>query len=527
MDVRPRTSRRAFLRLTGLAAASTALIAACAPAAPPTATPAPRPVEPAKPTVAPQPAAPTATTAAPKPAAAPTATSVPAKPTAAPTVQPVTKPQAAAKTSIQVWAWATPDWKASVDEFNATNAKIEAKLSAIGDTVWGDQKILTAVAAGTGPDVAVQGRHQLRQWAMRHTFRPVNDYIQRDKIDRKDYFPDQWDETTWAGKIYGLPLATDVRIFFWNKKLFAEVGLDPAKPPKNLRELEEYAVKLTKKSGSSVDRYGFLPYWGNTWTWLWGLLFGAEFLSPDNRTITCDDPKIVEAVEWMVGFYDRVNGGYNGTTAFLQGFQGPANNPFVLGKVAMVGITEGSSSLYATFPELDFGAAPVPWPDGGRKMQWSCAWSAIMPKTVKQPDAGWELIKYATSDGYLAMATKGLELRKADWERQKLPGQVAYFPPMVSNRNTLAQLDKKYGPELTPRLKPVWELAKDAMNWSRGCGIIMGPVGEIYWVTMDKGTQEALLKKKTAKEAMAEVKAKVQAELDTQWKKWEANPEDK
>ena len=108
MPARKFTTRREFLRLSALGAASAAVVVACAPAAAPTATPAPaKPAEPAKPA----PAAPTATPApAPKPAA-PTPTPVAvAKPAATPTTAPAAAPAAKprevprSKTLMLMWA---------------------------------------------------------------------------------------------------------------------------------------------------------------------------------------------------------------------------------------------------------------------------------------------------------------------------------------------------------------------------------------------------------------------------------------
>ena len=40
--------------------------------------------------------------------------------------------------------------------------------------------------------------------------------------------------STWDGKKYGLPFVVDLSVWMYNKKLFKEAGLDPAKPPKSL-----------------------------------------------------------------------------------------------------------------------------------------------------------------------------------------------------------------------------------------------------------------------------------------------------
>lgn len=149
------------------------------------------------------------------------------------------------RTQISVWAFDNPIWRARVEVWNQEHPALQAELSPTGDTVWSNEKMAAAVAAGQGPDVAVQGRQQLRQWAVRVHFHSLTSVFSRDRLKREDYFKDQFEESTWAGVIYGLPLNTDVRMFYWNKGMFQAAGLNPDLPPKNWTELAEYGASVT------------------------------------------------------------------------------------------------------------------------------------------------------------------------------------------------------------------------------------------------------------------------------------------
>jgi multiple sugar transport system substrate-binding protein len=46
-------------------------------------------------------------------------------------------------------------------------------------------------------------------------------------------------------KTYAVPHKLDSSVFFYNKTLFKQAGLDPEKPPKNFDEIYEYAKKIT------------------------------------------------------------------------------------------------------------------------------------------------------------------------------------------------------------------------------------------------------------------------------------------
>jgi multiple sugar transport system substrate-binding protein len=91
-----------------------------------------------------------------------------------------------------------------------------------------------------------------------------------------------------------------------------------------------------------MDRFivpGFVPYLapgstqGEDTIYIWGRLNGGEFMDRAGTRVTCNDPRIVEALEWMVKFYGKY--GARTLGAFEQGFGQRARDPFIMGKVAM------------------------------------------------------------------------------------------------------------------------------------------------------------------------------------------------
>ena len=62
------------------------------------------------------------------------------------------------------------------------------------------------------------------------------------------------------GKQYGLPFGQDTYALYYDTDAFKAAGLDPAKPPKTLDELWDYAAKLTKLNpDGTLARAGFIP----------------------------------------------------------------------------------------------------------------------------------------------------------------------------------------------------------------------------------------------------------------------------
>jgi len=457
-------------------------------------------------------------------ACAPAATQAPAEPTKAPEAPEAPKPTAppADAVTINMWGWTDLTNSTLIDEF--TKAKnITVKLSELGDAVFGDQKFLTAAAAGTGPDVAIQNRHTFMQFSAKKLYKDVTPLMGVDGIKVEDFTPVQIQETSWKGVVYGLPMFTDVRYMYWNKKQFSEVGLDPEKPPTTWAELEAATDKLNiKNDKGEYERYGFVPYgFGNSWMWLYGFINKAPAISDDKRTILCDDPKWVDALTWMVNFYDKYVGSFEMASSFGQAIQSSGiGDPFAAGKMSINASGDWEVANWMRKPELDWGVAPMPVSPGGEKSTWSCGWSVVIAPSSKQEKAAWELRKWhVLPEGFHARA----EIAKADtlrvWEREKIQGEARYWPSLACYKPTLKMLEDDYVTLLPEREKNAWTLTIDALtNWTHGCGSEMGVAALEYWVEMDNAVKTALSKKGTPAEVMTAAKKKVQEATDRAWK---------
>lgn len=431
-------------------------------------------------------------------------------------------PTEAGPVTLNVWGWTDLVWTETFEEFAKQNPKIKVNVTDAGDMVFGDQKFLTAVAAGTGPDLAIQNRHTFLQFAAKKLYQDVTGYMEPSGLKRTDFTPVQIEETTWDGKIYGLPMFTDVRYLYWNRKHFEEVGLDPDKAPTTWAELEMFSEKLNvKNSKGDLDRIGFVPYlFGNSWTWLYGFINKAPAISDDKRTILCDDPRWAEAIDWMVQFYDKYVGSFELANAFSEGVSAAGlGEPFSAGKVSMSASGDWQVGDFLRIPDLDWDCAAMPISPNGEKSTWSCGWSIVMAPSTKSPDQSWELLKWiSTEPGWEARAAATMADTKRVWEREKIEGEPQFWPTQACYLPALKMLEDKYVSILGDKQKKAWALGMDALeHWTHGCGSEMGLAALEYWVEMDNGTRNALSHKGTGAEVMAECKKKVQEATDRAW----------
>ena len=116
------------------------------------------------------------------------------------------------------------------------------------------QKMLTAFAAGTLPDLAQLGNTWLAEWVALHALAPLDAYLADSRtIVMPDYFPSLWATNVVAGRVYGIPWYADTRLLFYRCDLLAAAGFDH--PP---RDWAEWRHMLAALSRPEAQRYGIL-----------------------------------------------------------------------------------------------------------------------------------------------------------------------------------------------------------------------------------------------------------------------------
>lgn len=434
---------------------------------------------------------------------------------------------------LTVWGLAYgPDTKGqeALDrEFERRHPDIKVRVLSMGAGGMSQQKLLTSIVANIPPDVVIQDRFAVADWASRGAFRPLDDLIARDQADPRcpkkgDYYPAVWEEGSWDGHVFGIPKAADGRALLWNRQLFREhaaelraAGLDPDRPPRTWSETLAYNKVLTEfNPDGTLKRAGFMPNYGNVWLYLYGFQNNADFISKDGRTCTLDTPESEEALDFLVKGYDQL-GGYTNAKAFESGFLNRENSPFYVGTVAMMingDWTLNELSRYA--PQLDFGVVPAPVPDDrffhrGRFAKepftyttWSGGFCFVIPKGAKRVDDAWEYIKFSSSlDGIL------IELRaQRAWERQR--GR-AFIPKQYGNRKLNEQIFKEFKPA-DPKFAAALRQFIDLMPSAH----IRPPtfVGQLLWDEHVRALDQACYKKKTPAQALHDGQVVVQKDLD-------------
>lgn len=328
------------------------------------------------------------------------------------TDKPVSTTQSDSVTYISVWhPWGGTQkekFNEVVKIFNKTHRNIQVESVFTPNDLSNNQKFFTAVAANKSPDVTFVDGQQTAAWAAQGALESLNDLAERDGIKRSDYFAPCWDQNSYDGNVYALTYCADPNFaFVWNKKVFREVGLDPERPPKTIEELDRYNDIITKREGGKIVRMGIIPwgqYGGANSMFTWGWAFGGDFYDPKTRKVTADDPRVIRALEWMVGYAQKYD--VTKVNAFASGFGSREQNPLYIGQVAMSCMhIAGIEEIKQYAPNLDYGVSYLPAPrDGEAHSSWVGGWCLAIPKGSKHREAAWEFIKWCCRD------SKGTEI---------------------------------------------------------------------------------------------------------------------
>ena len=305
------------------------------------------------------------------------------------------------KVNLEFWAhWGSttrrPIIEKIVSDFNGSQDAINVKYVFLpyGE---GWTKALAQIAAGNPPDAIIHEIAKVAQRADKNQVENLSPFLAKDDISGR-FHEYLFEAMKYNGDVYALPFNTDTRFLFYNKKLFAEAGLDPEKPPKTWAELEEYAKKLDKIGpDGKIERLGYHPILaGGHEMFMINADGGRAWVQPDG-TVNINEPNKLEALKWLLSWNERL--GRENVEAFRGTFGSKTNEPLIAGKLAM---KVENGTFWTQIRDFaanrdDFGVAPMPeFKEGTGHHSIGGGFTIEIPKGAKNPEASWEFLKYMT-----------------------------------------------------------------------------------------------------------------------------------
>jgi multiple sugar transport system substrate-binding protein len=117
------------------------------------------------------------------------------------------------------------------------------------------QKLLTAFAGGSTPDLCQLGNTWISEFAAVGALTPLGQMVKASRIvEQSDYFPGIWATNVIGGVLYGVPWYVDTRLLFYRKDLLKKAGFDH--PPQTWAEWARQMAAIKAMAGPG--RYAVL-----------------------------------------------------------------------------------------------------------------------------------------------------------------------------------------------------------------------------------------------------------------------------
>jgi len=325
------------------------------------------------------------------------------------------------------------------------------------------------------PDLMLMHGDMIPTYAEKGLLKDMNE-LMGDTVSLDDYNENAVEGATYNDVLYGVPLDIHPLMFYWNKDMFEEAGLDPDSPPTNREEFVEYAQALTDKD---AGKYGYAvpTLWPQNFIFPTIVFQNGGELYKDGE-ILFDSPESIEALE----FLDSLINEYEVSpadvqqdgemTLFLQG-----NNAMHLNGPWMLQQWEDAG--------LNFGVAPVPMLGTEQEAVYGNSHNFSIPSVIEDDEVieGTKAFLSYVAENGMAWADSGqAPASKAIYESDE-------FQEYTQQPEVAKQFDiTRFSPEVE--------------NW----GQLVDPLME--------GVNEALLGQKDVQEALEEAKQRAEQRLD-------------
>ncbi|TAM93462.1 MAG: extracellular solute-binding protein [Rhodanobacteraceae bacterium] len=130
--------------------------------------------------------------------------------------------------------------------FEQANPGIRVRVQRIPQTA-AHEKLLTAYAGDSLPDVVQLGNTWIAEFAALHALEPLQARVDRSNVIREnDYFASAWATNVVDGVLYGIPWYVDTRLLFYRVDLLHDAGFDA--PPRNWAEWQAQMDAIRARS---------------------------------------------------------------------------------------------------------------------------------------------------------------------------------------------------------------------------------------------------------------------------------------
>ncbi len=287
-------------------------------------------------------------------------------------------------------------WKGTEAE-NKTRKKLIANFEKstgiqVKEKIYNDYEtqLQTDLLGGTAPDVFYVDAYLAPNLIDKKVLEPLDNFIDKtDNFNANDFYSPVYHAFTGKDKIqYGVPKDYSTLSIFYNKKMFADAGIDPNMIPTTADKMGDFLELLKTKLPKGVVPSAFTAELSRQ---MYIAQSSGEPIIDKNGYSNLDNQKTIDALQPLVDWYQ--NGLIKRPADLGQDWSGDS---FGASKVAMM--VEGNwaiAHLKQNFPDVEFGTKEIPTIDG-KKGTMVFTVSYAMNSASKDKEASWQLIDYLT-----------------------------------------------------------------------------------------------------------------------------------
>lgn len=293
-------------------------------------------------------------------------------------------------------------YQTMVQKFNEQNAgKIKIVDTAItrGDSFAYEDKISTAAATESLPDILMVDGPNIANYAYSELLRPLDEFLTEE--DKSDFLPAVIQQGTYQDNLYAIGLGEGTINIFYNKDMMDAIGVTPPSDPKDAWTWEEFYDVTKQLNGDGVYGSNFIQEKSGEWIIVAFMPFlvsnGVEFLSADGTTAEgyINSPAAIETAEYLQKF---------ATEGLIN--VDPTPTEFQEGKCAT---KLAGAWLIPALSDVDFewGITFVPQ---NKQLSGSTSggWSIGISPTCENPEAAWAFVDFLTNtEGAASMSVEG------------------------------------------------------------------------------------------------------------------------
>lgn len=260
-----------------------------------------------------------------------------------------------------------------------------------------DERITTAIASGSGPDLLQIGLSKLRTFADAGALLDLSDHVADHPAIDPANFP-SGAASSVGDALVSVPWVSDTRVLFTRTDILAENGIDA--PPTTWEQLRADAKVLAARGEGQFGYY--IPQWDSplplemTWS------FGGDVVAADG-TLDFDTPEFAQAVDTYLGLYADGSVPTNSDFDQTQGFISGIAPMLISGPYLAAGISSAA-------PELDgsWTVSLIPGGDGNDPVSLFAGSNLGIWHNTDQVEQSLELLEYL-SDPATQVAWYGIQ----------------------------------------------------------------------------------------------------------------------